>query len=266
MATYLHGHHESVLRSHTWRTAENSAGYLIPHLTAGMSLLDIGCGPGTITRDFARVAGPTGRVHGIDRSDEVIATAQHPGDASDFPQLAFATGDVYDITAPDDTYDVVHAHQVLQHLTDPIAALTEMKRVAKPGGLVAVRDADYDAMTWFPQSDGLDDWLDLYGRLARRTGGEPNAGRHLLSWASAVDFDEVTASASVWCFATPEDREWWGGLWADRVTNSEFAVQARAHGLATKGDLAELAIAWRAWIEQDAGWFAVLNGEVLCRV
>jgi len=50
---YTHGHHDSVLRSHRWRTAENSAGYLLPHLAPGMSLLDVGCGPGTITSDLA---------------------------------------------------------------------------------------------------------------------------------------------------------------------------------------------------------------------
>ena len=62
--TYTHGHHESVLRSHTWRTLENSAAYLIDELQPGRSLLDIGCGPGTITLDFAARLAP-GVVTGI---------------------------------------------------------------------------------------------------------------------------------------------------------------------------------------------------------
>ncbi|HEY4795517.1 MAG TPA: SAM-dependent methyltransferase, partial [Mycobacterium sp.] len=45
-AVYTHGHHESVLRGHRVRTAENSAGYLLPHLRPGLSVLDVGCGPG----------------------------------------------------------------------------------------------------------------------------------------------------------------------------------------------------------------------------
>ena len=53
MAQYTHGHHESVLRSHRWRTAENSAAYLLPHLGPARTLLDVGCGPGTITADLA---------------------------------------------------------------------------------------------------------------------------------------------------------------------------------------------------------------------
>ena len=59
---YSHGHHESVLRSHRWRTAENSAGYLLPHLAPGQRLLDVGCGPGTITLDLAPLVAP-GEVH-----------------------------------------------------------------------------------------------------------------------------------------------------------------------------------------------------------
>ena len=137
-------------------------------------------------------------------------------------------GDVYALDAPDDTYDVVHAHQVLQHLADPVAALREMRRVCRPGGLVAVRDADYATMTWFPETAGLDDWLALYEALARRNGGEPDAGRRLKAWALEAGFEDVTASGSVWCYASPEDLAWWTGTWSERLTASSFATGARA--------------------------------------
>ena len=71
---YTHGHHESVLKSHTWRTIENSAAYLESRLQPGLSLLDVGCGPGTITVEFADRLAP-GRVVGLDASAEVIARA-----------------------------------------------------------------------------------------------------------------------------------------------------------------------------------------------
>ena len=59
--------------------------------------------------------------------------------------MTFEVGDVYALAAADDSFDVVHAHQVLQHLTDPVAALREMARVCRPGGVIAVRDVDYGA-------------------------------------------------------------------------------------------------------------------------
>lgn len=260
---YIHGHHDSVLRSHRWRTAENSAGYLLPHLRPGLTLLDVGCGPGTLTADLAAQVAP-GRVVGIDRSDSVIAEARAA--TSRAGNVDVEVGDVYGLRFSEGTFDVVHAHQVLQHLTDPVAALREMSRVCRSDGIVAVRDADYGAMTWWPEEPGLDSWMDLYQRVARTAGFEPNAGRRLLSWAQSAGFADVTPSASVWTYASPVARRWWGGLWAERVVESEFARQATERGLATAADLVEIADAWRRWMQAADGWFVVVHGEVICRV
>jgi SAM-dependent methyltransferase len=262
---YTHGHHESVLRSHRWRTAENSAAYLLPHLTSGLDVLDVGCGPGTITVDLARRVAP-GRVVGLDRGADVVAAAQADATAADLPNLSFAVGDVYALDMPDASYDVVHAHQVLQHLTDPVAALREMARVTRPGGLVAVRDSDYAAFTWHPASAGVDRWQELYCAVARSNGAEPDAGRRLKAWARAAGLREVSAGASTWCFTDPSDVAWWSGLWADRLVHSALAEQAVARGLATPDELAELAAAWRDWGAEPDAWFVVLHGELLARL
>ena len=260
--TYTHGHHASVLRSHTWRTAENSAGHLLPHLRPGLTLLDVGCGPGTITADLARRVAP-GTVVGIDRSEDVVAVAAEA--AGDVDGLLFTTGDVYALDAADDSFDVVHAHQVLQHLSDPVAALREMRRVCRPDGIVAVRDSDYAAFTWAPDDERLARWLALYHEVARGNDAEPDAGRYLKGWALEAGFSHVEASASVWCFTEPADRAWWGGVWAERMRESALAEQALARGLASPDDLASIAAAFHAWAEAPSGWFAVLHGEVIAR-
>ncbi len=271
--TYTHGHHESVLRSHTWRTAENSAGYLLAHLRPAMALLDVGCGPGTITLDLARRVAP-GRVVGIDASETVITEAQaraterragEAGGDGDEPLVTFAVGDVYALDAADASFDVVHAHQVLQHLADPVAALRELRRVVRPDGVVACRDSDYAAFVWAPADPRLDRWNELYHAVTRANGAEADAGRHLLGWAQAAGFADVVATSSTWTFADPDARAWWGGLWADRVVGSAFADQAVAYGLSDAGELADLAAAWRRWSEASDGFFAVLHGEILAR-
>ncbi len=228
--TYTHGHHASVLRSHEWRTAENSAGYLLAELVPGQDLLDVGCGPGTITIDLAGRVAP-GRVVGIDRSAEVIAQADASRERSDASNVAFATGDVYALDFDDASFDVVHAHQVLQHLQQPVAALVELRRVLRPDGILAVRDGDYAAFVWAPDDPLLDRWNELYHALSAHNGAEADAGRYLLGWVQEAGFTEVRATSSTWTFADPERRAWWGNMWADRVEQSAYAEQALAYGL-----------------------------------
>jgi ubiquinone/menaquinone biosynthesis C-methylase UbiE len=140
--TYSHGHHDSVLRSHQWRTAENSAAYLLPWLKPADRLLDVAVGPGTITVDFAeRLVGPiVGTVVGIDSAPAAVSATLRLAAERGVTNLSVSVGDVYDLEFPDASFDVVHAHQLLQHLSDPIAALREMRRVCRAGGLVAARE------------------------------------------------------------------------------------------------------------------------------
>jgi SAM-dependent methyltransferase len=260
--TYTHGHAESVLRSHRWRTVDNSAAYLADRLTAGTDVLDVGCGPGTITIDIAQRVAP-GRVVGIDAAPDAIAAAQAAAAEAGVSHLELATGDVYALDHADAAFDVVHAHQVLQHVADPVAALREMRRVCRPDGVVAARDSIYRAMSWFPESPALDRWLAVYCAVAEANGGEPDAGSHLRHWAMEAGFTTVTASASAWCYATDDERTWWGGLWADRVATTALGTRAVELGLASAEEITELADAWRAWAATPDAWFAVLHGEVL---
>lgn len=261
---YMHGHHESVLRTHSWRTVENSADYLAPHLKAGLSVLDVGSGPGTITVDIAARVAP-GAVVGLDMEPTMEDTARGLAQSLGRTNVTFATGSAYEIDAPDDSYDIVHAHQVLQHVADPAAVLREMHRVVKPGGLVAARDVIYIASSWYPELPGLQKWMDVYQAVAASTGGDPNAGRRLKALALEVGFAQVESTASIWCFSSDADRDWWGQSWAERARESSFAPQAIESGAATAEDLREIAAAWRQWADDERGWFAMPHGEILAR-
>lgn len=262
MTTYVHGHHESVLRSHRSRTAENSAGYLLPHLEAGHRLLDIGSGPGTITCDLA---GRVGEVVALEIDEQALALTLDEAGRRGVTNLTGRVGDVHRLPFPDASFDVVHAHMVLQHVGDPVAALAEMARVTRPGGLVAARDSDYGMFTWAPASAGLEEWLELYHRLAVASGGEPDAGRYYPEWAARAGLHDVSFSASTWCYSTAEDRRWWGESWATRVVASTFAQRAAALGIG-EADLRRLADSWRDWAVAPHGLFLVPSVELLARV
>ena len=263
---YLHGHHASVLASHGARTAADSAAYLLPHLREGMRVLDVGCGPGTITLDLAEAVGPSGGVVGVENVVGPLTTARRNAAARGDERTRFGLADVMALPYAAASFDVVHAHQVLQHLTDPVGALREMARVTRPGGLVAVRDVDYGSMVWHPASDGMTRWLELYRRLARLNHAEPDAGRHLLAWAHTAGLSRLTPSASLWTYASPEQCAWWGGTWARRTLESTFASQALARGLVTAEGLGGISVAWRDWSTHPDAWFAMTHAEVIAEV
>ena len=263
-ARYTHGHGAAVLSAHSRRGAEDSAAYLLPHLNAGMDLLDVGCGPATITADLAGRVAP-GRVVGLDTASGALEAARATLAERDLPaRVELTDGDVMSLPFDDGTFDVAHAHQVLQHLSDPVGALAEMRRVTRPGGIVAVRDAVYSAMAWYPEPEGMKLWRSVYMATARANGGEPDAGGRLLAWARRAGFAEVAASASTWCCATAADRAWQSETWAQRCLTS-FGPQAVELGLARRDDLETMAHAWRQWGGNQDAWFVVVHGEVIAR-
>jgi len=250
---YTHGHHPSVVAQHGRRSAEADAAYVLPHLRAGQRLLDVGCGPGSITRGLARAVAP-GETIGIDVSADVLETARALE-----PTLRFELGDVYALEYADASFDVAHAHQVLQHLTRPIDALHELRRVLRPGGIVAVRDGDYATMIAWPRIPSRERWLGLYQAVARRNGAEPDAGRRLPGWLREAGFTRIQTSAEAIPFTTPEAVRNWGESWAERVLHSNLAQHALQYGLATREELNEIAEGWRIWARDPDAFFLYVN-------
>lgn len=259
---YLHGHHASVVAAHGARTAQNSCGYLLAHLTPGTTLLDVGFGPGSITADLAGIVAP-GEVVGVEAAPDAVALAQQEMERRGVGNVTLRTGSVYELPFEDGTFDVVHCHQVLQYLADPPAALREMARVARR--VVAAREVDYATMHWAPLNPGMEDWLSSYRSAAREGGGEPDAARHLRGWAHAAGLDllgEVQLGASTWTYATTESTRWWGDVQAARVLESEQNAKLRAIGV-DDARLQRMAADWRAWGAHPDAWFSMVHGELL---
>lgn len=264
-STYTHGYAESVLRSHSVRSVRTCLAYGVDRIRPGSTVLDLGCGPGSITIDIAGRVG-TGHVIGVDRDAGVLAHARALAADRGVGNVDFRVMDAYRLDLAERSVDLAHAHQVLQHVGDPVAVLREMVRVTRPGGAIAVRDADYSAFTWYPANPDLDRWLALYTRIARVNGGEPDAGRHLFAWARAAGLRDLEVSSSTWTYSAGPGARWWGGMWADRIVDSAIGTQAVEAGLATRADLDRIGRAWREWSEDPDAWFMVPHGEILATV
>ncbi len=257
---YTHGYHQVIVGSYTRRTAEVCAAFLLPRLHTDSVVLDVGCGPGTITAGLARHAG---KVVGLDMSAEVVDAARNHAAECGLANASFEVGSVYELPWDDKSFDVVYAHQVLQHLSDPVRALREARRVLRPGGLVAVRDSDYETMVHAPVFPAIERWRDLYHQVAAANGGEADAGRYLLSWVTEAGFTDTETTAATTVHTDQEGRTVWGEMWAVRVAESDFADHAVGNGFATRDELREISDAFRLWAAQPSGFWAWINGEVI---
>ena len=222
-------------------------------------------GPGTITVDLAARVAP-GRVVGLDVSADPLAEARAAAERAGVA-VTFEVGDVYALAAADDSFDVVHAHQVLQHLTDPVAALREMARVCRPGGVIAVRDVDYAATSWFPAGRRPDRWLDAVrrgGPAQRRASPTPAGGccRGRTRRGCGTSSPRRRPGASR---RRPSAS---GG--ATRGPDGRRRRRSRSRrwptGWRRPAELEEIAAAWLRWRDADDGWLGMLHGELLIRV
>ena len=258
---YTHGHHESVVQSHARRRAEVEAWFLLPRLSTGMRLLDAGCGPGTITAGLARAVSP-GEVVGLDAADAVLEHARAHIAEELVDNVEFVSGDVYALDFADAAFDVVYANQLLQHLTDPVRAISEMRRVLKPGGMLAVRDADYATMSPHPKFPEFLDWNRLYHEVAYRNQAEPDAGRTLPAWVRAAGFAQIEIHPNVVAMDGEEARIW-GRTWSQRILYSGIADQALEYGYANRAELEKLSDGWATWAESEQPYFMFTQIAVL---
>lgn len=219
--TYLPGY-KSVAH-HEWRTVENSAAYLLPALqtlstqTPNLKLLDVGAGSGTITASLTKYLPSSGHITAVDLSPDIVsrasAHAQNLGEAVS-SRITFQPASVYELskTFGENVFDVVHASQMLCHLDSPVEALTEMLKVVKPGGVLAVREIDMRVWSCYPDTETMRAWHRVQLATHEAAGGSNAAGPSLVSWAmkAGAKRDDIEASMGAWMYSTADERRVWG--------------------------------------------------------
>lgn len=278
LSAYSQGHHPSVVAAHAARSVHNSASHLIPYLSKGQRVLDVGCGPGTISLSFAPFVGPTGKVIGVDASSIVIEQAREKAKEQGLCNtVEFRVGNAMERLGEleDGSFDVVHAHQVVQHVSEPLKLLAEMKRLVKPnGGTVSFREGDMGNPTIYPYTKLInDDWLRIYRDAQRANGGDPECGRKLHALRPQAGFasnDIIMHKPGTMTYGgvgpdAQEERDNCGNLWAERVGNPESGLHQTAlkNGYATEELLKEIAEAWKSWSVDEEACVLCLNTEII---
>ena len=265
--SYLHGHGASVVAAHAARTAGEAAAFILPKMVSPMRVLDVGCGPGTITVGLAESVAPGGCVLGVDVSDALRSEWDKRLSECATGNLEFRVADIFTCDLPLDHFDVVYMHQVLQHLPNPVEALRAAVVHARDGALLGVREVDWGTFAVYPEADGLREFRRIYDAVAIGNGGNPRAGRHLLRWFNEVDgLADVQISTSTWSFFDDGGKDWWADQWSERVLKSNIARGALEMGIATSEELAEVADAWQRWKDAPDAVSAFMHFEALATV
>ena len=194
--TYTPGYSSGAVAFMSRRCAEHQARFALPHLKPGMRLLDIGCGPGTITVGLAAQVTP-GEVVGIDMAESQLALARQKAAQQKLQNARFQPGSIYALPFEEGAFDAVFAHAVFEHLKEPVAALQEIRRVLRPEGLVALRSPDWGGFLVHPLTPVLREAMELYQQVQVRNGGDVFAGRKLKDWAEAAGFQNTRWSGTV---------------------------------------------------------------------
>ena len=228
--------------AHARRTAQSVAAFFLPLLRPGDRLVDLGCGPGSVTAGLAAAVGPTGLAIGVDID---------PGPST----VPLVRADIHALPFPDRSVDAIFMCAVLQHVGDPIQPLLEARRIARPGAVIGIADADWGSAILAPD----DPWLELgeHILIALRAGTSPNVGRDLRGLLHAAGFVDarVTARATGGSDGTAGE-----GAFQAEFFEAPAAVElVTARGFASAPDMAEIAAAWRRWGQDPAAISARLG-------
>lgn len=247
------------------RALEGYGAFLLPHLRDDMTLLDCGCGPGSMTYELAGRL-ERGRVVGLDRGDGFRAAIEYER-AHRRPNLAFVRGDVGVLPFPDAAFDAVFAHSIVETLPQPVESLREMRRVLRPGGVIGVASVDYGGvLIGGPEVAPLERFYELKEEVWRRAwASEPRRGRLLATYLHEAGFRDVVASARYISYGTPDATRAFGEDRARECEAGEFARDAVGLGLDTAEELTSIAAAWRAWGATDGAVLAFPWGNAVGR-
>jgi SAM-dependent methyltransferase len=242
--SFLAGRHRP---AHARRTAERNAAFFLPHLRPGMRLLDAGCGPGSITRGLAADVAP-GATVGIDLDAAAVEAARAAAQAAGAAQVRFEVADIHALPFGDASFDAAFVHAVLQHLPEPLAALREVRRVLRPGGVIGVADADHDSSLMYPQGPLVERYGEILREVRQRgSGGDPRIGKRLRALLHEAGFVRSEASVMPSCDGTDERTRLTGAWWASYIEAPEFVAEAAALGVSDEQELRAVAAALRAW-------------------
>jgi len=245
------------------RTAKSHAAFFLSHLKPGMRVLDCGCGPGTITAGFAELVAP-GEVVGTEIEDSHVVIARANAAKRNVSNVRFETADIYRLPFEDAAFDAVFISAVLGNLREPIRGLREAHRVLKPGGVIGVKEFDHGGDLIYPQDAAVDKYGELYLRLRRENGHDPEIGRQIGALLIDVGFGELKLSAAYESFAGPQAAGGFAQVSAGLLAEG-WAEAFLSRAWATTEDIQNMIDGWQRFAAFPGAIFAAAWCEAVGR-
>lgn len=245
------------------RTAESHAAFFLPHLKPGMSLLDCGCGPGTITAGFAELVAP-GEVVGTEIEGSHVAIARENAAKHNVANVRFETADIYALPFTDASFDAVFISAVLGNLREPIRGLREALRVLKPGGVIGVKEFDHGGDLVYPADPAIEKYGELYLRLRRENGHDPEIGCKIGGLLIDAGFVDLNLTAAYEPFADQQGLQSFAQVSAGLLQEG-WGEEFVSRGWATTNDIKEMGDAWRRFANFPGAIFAAAWCEAVAR-
>lgn len=236
------------------RTAQTHAGFLLSHLKPGMSLLDCGCGPGSITLSFAEFVAP-GQVVGTEIEQAHVDLARESASKRGVTNVRFETASIYELPYADASYDAVFISAVLGNLREPVRGLREANRVLKPGGVIGIKEFDHGGDLVYPMDSALKKYEELYLRLRLENGHDPDGGRKLGAYLVDAGFRDLKFSATYETFADPSALRGFAEVNIGLLAEG-WAEAYESRGWATTEDIKGMISAWQRFTTVPGAIFA----------
>ena len=247
----FYGYNVAVIQDqYVGRGAVGVVDFLLPHVKSGMSVLDAGCGPGTITQGLAEIAAP-GKVIGCDLEPGMVERATELAEGKGLDNLSFQVGNILDLPFDDNTFDVVMSCAVTEHLSEPVKAMSELGRVAKKGGIVGITRTDWSASLFAPPCPAAERFIELFQHGFTTQGATMFGGKDLprLLQEAGLTVEELVITFSNAYMPEPGNPMVAG--WAAWIENLPLFDSVIAEGLTTRDELDAMCAEMREWAAQS---------------
>ena len=177
------------------RSAEIHAAFVLPLLQPHFCILDVGCGPGSISVDLAARV-PQGSVLAVDAEPSQVALGRERAKELGVSNIQFIVGNAQNFSCSQTDFDVIFSHALFEHLSDPQRTLQHLRAYLRPGGLIALRSPDWGGFVLYPETPDIQRALEMYQTIQTDSGGDVHCGRKLAMYLRRAGFESTKSSAS----------------------------------------------------------------------